>query len=489
MPVAASAPASVADVPILRAKLARPQSKEIVVNRPELVERLGRNLSRRLTLVSAPAGYGKTTIVAQWIASYEGSVAWLSLDMLDNDLRTFVSYVVAAVRVAYPDAGATVDPLLHGSQTPPVSHLADALIEDLADLSDDLILILDDYHFITDSTIIAFMDRLVEFLPSGVHLVLTTRVDPALPIARLRARGELAEVRAADLQFDAFQAQALLTQLTGIPIDLATAQLLDDRTEGWVIALQLAALALPNDETAEAFAGRFAQGNHAFISDYLMDEVLSRQTPVVQEFLLVTSILERLSAGLCQALLPDRPVSQDSLESLWHSNLLITPQDDQRLWFGYHQLFRDLLRRRLETKVPAETICELHRRASVWFAQEGHISEAIGHALAAGDEDAAVRLVEANLHPTMNREQWWRIDQWLTLLPEPLRRRPEMLVARGWVCVLNINNTVLAEIIDAVESQLSDATLTPVKWANLRPQLDVMKAVVAYWSGNPCHSD
>lgn len=466
--------------PILRAKLTRPRCEDTLVARPHLMDELERGLDRRLTVVAAPPGYGKTTTVALWLCETDCPNAWLSLDPLDNNPRTFVAYLLAAMSSVYPGAGEQTSALLNSPQPAPPAALADALIEDLAVLPGPLILALDDYHLITDPSLEDMMDRLVRYLPSNIHLVFIARNDPALPVSRMRARGELSELRSGDLRFGPDEAQQLLARLTGRAIDQTTASLLDQRTEGWAIGLQLAALALREGETLTSLNQRLSLEGQRRAADYLVEEVLSKQRPEVRKFLLRTSILERLNDSLCAAVIGQE--SEDTLRKLWHDNLFVAPLDDVQGWYRYHPLFRQLLLQRLKETETPEAVSDLHRRASGWLTGRGLIDEAIGHAIASGDPDAAVRLIDENVHPACDREEWWRIARWLELLPETLRRRPEMLIARAWVLMFNLRIPALARVVAEAEHQLADFP-GPDK-ERLLEDLGLMKTAVAYWSGD-----
>lgn len=474
------------DTTLLRAKLSPPQPVADQIIRQRLVDELDRRSpAGRLIIISAPPGYGKTTLAAQWLSTRGKPGAWLTIDALDNDLGGFAAYLVAAVKTAYPHAGRHTGSLLNAPQAVPPSALADALIEDLASLPGALVLVLDDYHLITDSEVSVLMTRLVQFMPTNVQIVLTTRTDPELPLSRLRGLGQIAEFRTNDLQFTNDETRHLLSNLSGETIDEQVAAQLGDRMEGWAIGLRFAALARHQGETMASLARRFAHEGQGMTSDYLLDEVLEKQTPAVRDFLLRTAILERLSEHLCAAVTgPTGEVGM--LGRLWHANLLITPLDEQRTWFRYHPLFRELLLRWLHESCPAETVGELHRRAALWLSKEGLIGEALSHAVAANDKALAVRLIEENVHEALNREQWWRIAHWLELLPEQFIDHPAFLVARGWVLNFQLRIKALAVLTAESSARLERARdrVTPAERTLLQAQIDVQNAAVAYWTGD-----
>jgi LuxR family maltose regulon positive regulatory protein len=428
----------VTSAPLLQTKLYAPRLTHAAVDRPRLTQVLRGRLGERssVVLVSAPAGFGKSTILAQALlggSSGQGSpsVAWLSLDDGDSDPETYWGYVLAALRKASPEVGASAASLLEAPGSTPITTVLTSLINDLASSDQDLVLVLDDYHVIHQPVIHEAMTFLVDHLPSQLRLVVATRSDPPLPLARLRARGELVEVRAADLRFTEPEAAAYFEAmgLTLSPGELTT---LEGRTEGWVAALQLAALSLQGRDDAAGFIDGFA-GDDRHVVDYLVEEVVQRQSAGVHDFLLRTSVLPRLSGSLTDAV-TGRNDGRAMLESLDRDNLFVVPLDDQRRWYRYHHLFADMLRARLLDELPDE-VPELHRRASAWHEQDGDMAAAIDHAVAAGDADRAAGLVEAAL-PAMTRERREaRLRRWMEALPDDVfARRP--VLANGYVGAL-----------------------------------------------------
>ncbi len=436
--------------PLLETKLHVPRWRRSLVARPRLSERLSRGAESALTLLSAPAGFGKTTVLAEWLAAAPAngrSVAWLSLDQRDNDPALFWTYLVAALKTAAPGEGAGALSLLQPPQPPDEAGLV-ALLNDLDAISDDVVLVLDDYHVIDARDVQDGMAFLLEHLPPQIHLVIASRTDPSLPLARLRARGELAEMRAADLRFTPGEAAAYLNGVMGLALTAADVAALEGRTEGWIAALQLAALSLQGREDVAAFIDGFA-GDDRYIVDFLAEEVLQRQPGPVQHFLLQTSILDRLSGPLCDAV-TGQDGGRAMLAALERGNLFLVPLDDRRRWYRYHQLFADVLHARLLDEQP-DDVPDLHRRASAWHEQNGEPSEAIRHALAAADFDRAADLVELAIPAMLRSRQETAVLGWLKLLPdEVVRIRPVLNV--GFAGALLAGGE-----FEGVEARLRDA--------------------------------
>ncbi len=391
-------------MPVLATKLYIPSPRSNIVLRPRLVERLneGLSLGRKLTLISASAGFGKTTLVSEWVAACERSVAWLSLDEGDNDPARFLVYLVAALQKISNDVGIGVLGAIQSSQplTTINEFLLATLLNEIAAIPDQFILVLDDYHMINSEPIDQALTFLLEHLPPQMHLMITTREDPHLPLARLRARGQLTELRAADLRFTSAEAADFLNRVMGLLLSAEDIAALEIRTEGWIAGLQLAALAfqgtisMQGHQDTSNFIKSFT-GSHHFVLDYLIEEVLHQQPENVQAFLLRTSILDRMCGPLCDAVLASasasgqETVGQLTLEYLERANLFIVSLDSERRWYRYHHLFADLLRQRLlrnstlSTGEEKKGVAELHRRASEWYEHNGLAAYAIRHQIAA----------------------------------------------------------------------------------------------------------
>ncbi len=380
--------------PLLDTKLYVPRLRRGLVARPRLSERLDGGAESKLTLISAPAGFGKTTLLAEWLAAIPAgarSTGWLSLDPGDNQPATFWTYLIAALQTTAPGLGTGALSLLQSPQPPPIEAVLAMLLNDLAAVPGDIVLVLNDYHVIDAPDITDGMVFLLEHLPPQVHLVIATRADPALPLARLRAQGELVEIRAADLRFTPEEAATYLNEVMGLDLGAKDVAALEGRTEGWIAALQLAALSMQGRDDVAGFIAGFS-GDDRYIVDYLVEEVLHRQPEAVRSFLLETSILGPLSGPLCDAV-TGHDGGKAMLESLDRGNLFLVPLDDRRWWYRYHQLFADVLRARLMDERP-ELVPELHRRACEWYVEHGDRSEAISHAMAAGDFARAADLIE-----------------------------------------------------------------------------------------------
>ncbi len=414
--------------PLLETKFHVPTPRRSLVARPRLTERLGRTGESTLTLVSAPAGFGKTTLLTDWLAAGHAAghlSAWLSLDDSDNDPALFWAYFIAALRMAVPGVGEGALALLSSSESP--EPFVITLLNDLASLSDEVLVVLDDYHVIEEPRIQAGMAYLVDHLPARLRLTITSRADPALPLARLRARGELVEIRAADLRFTLDEAAAYLNEVMGLELTTADVGALEGRTEGWIAALQLAALSMQGRDDVAAFIAGFA-GDDRYIVDYLVGEVLQRQPERVRSFLLRTSILSGLNGSLCDAV-TGQDGSRALLEDLDRGNLFLVALDDRRLWYRYHHLFADVLRARLLDERRDE-VHALHRRASDWYARNGDQAAAIGHALDSNDFERAADLIEMAAMPAFRARQEATFRRWLEALPEELFRvRPVLAIA------------------------------------------------------------
>ena len=533
---------------LLETKLHIPTPRPGLVRRPRLLDRMDAGLERKLTLLSAPAGFGKTTLLSEWIANLrvaradsrgtaarspnedqkpdlQQRVAWVSLDEGDNDPVRFWSYVIAALARLQPGLGKDARALLHSPQPPPSEAVLTALINELAVLRPpaglprgSYVLVLDDYHTIEARPIHHGMAFLLEYLPAQMRVVVSSRADPPLPLPRLRAEGQLLELRVEDLRFTSDEAAAFLNQVMGLDLSAADVAALEARTEGWIAGLQLAALSVQGrdpEQTAD-FIETFS-GTHRYILDYLLQEVLGRQTEEIQSFLLQTSILKRLTAPLCDAVcfsgaeIPSsargtalvgelgsresevgdsqretpsrRSPSQEILEQLEAANLFIVPLDDDRRWYRYHRLFADLLHARLQEREPT---APLHRRAAAWHAHNGSVVEAVDHALFARDFDRAGDLIVQRVDEMLwTRGEVATILGWLERLPEAsLKVRPNLCLVHAWALLISVE-------LAAAEGRLHDAqraleTASPSKEERKAAlgQMAVIEAMLANFRGD-----
>jgi LuxR family transcriptional regulator, maltose regulon positive regulatory protein len=492
---------------LLATKLYFPQAHTSLVTRPRLLERLRSGLSGKLTLIAAPAGFGKTTLLADWlrqelkiengqlrtpadsdnsrfsILNSQFKTAWLSLDPADNDPTTFLRYLIAALQTIAPQIGATVLMLMQAPQVPPLDTLVTMLLNDATALPHEAVLVLDDYHLIAAPAIHEALAFLLDYLPPQLHVVIASREDPPLSLARWRARRQLVEIRAADLRFTPDEAAAFLNEVMGLNLSAADVAALETRTEGWIAGLQLAALSLQGVSDRSRFIEVFS-GSNRYIVDYLVEEVLRQQPEEVRTFLLQTSILGQLCGSLCDAVLgigeggletgssgvlpsPQSPVSdsqaysQHILEQLERANLFLVPLDDERKWYRYHQLFADVLRTRLQqatTLLRALNggVAELHRRASLWHERHGSMAEAVEHALAIGTFDQAARLIEhMGLMVFAQGTMQYTLQKWMAAMPaELVRARPKLCLIRAWLLLSRMEPEAALQRLEEAEQAL-----------------------------------
>jgi LuxR family transcriptional regulator, maltose regulon positive regulatory protein len=482
---------------LVTTKVRVPRTRTELVPRPRLREALVRNEGRRLTLVSASAGFGKTTLLGEWLEDHSAdgrSVAWLSLEEADNDPARFLAYLVTALRSDLGEGiGEGVLASLRSPEFPSFEAVVGALINELADVRDEPTIVLDDYHVIHSGPVHEATTFLLEHLPENVHLVISSRADPPLPLSKLRARNQLTEIRAAELRFTTEEATAFLKGVMGLVLSAADVAVLEEVTEGWIAALQLAALSMRDREDVSGFVETFS-GSNRHVLDFLAEEVLERQPEGVREFLVKTCVLERMHAPLCDTL-TGRNDGKQMLERLEHDNLFVIALDDERRWYRYHHLFADFLRSRLQRGQP-ERMRELHRRAAEWYERNGWTSEAVRHALAAQEHDRAADLVEHVARKMWNRGEVMTLLGWLEALPEETRRRrPQLLLqysaALLWVGRLDDVEPLVQEIERAlgISEQGRDENLRTSADEPLRPVLlggvAATRSWHAYLKGDP----
>lgn len=419
--------------PILQTKLYTPPPRSDLILRPRLIDALNEGLHRKLTLLSAPAGFGKSTLTSEWVAAGRRPNAWLSLDKGDNELIRFLAYVVAAMQTISPNLGEQVLALLQSSQPPSADATLTLLLNEIATVQDKFFLVLDDYHALESPAIDDALTFLLDHMPPQMHVVLTTRQDPSLPLARYRVRGQLTELRAADLRFTPDEAAEFLNHVMGLSLTTEEITALETRTEGWIAGLQMAALSMRGRPDTSGFIEAFT-GSHRFVLDYLAEEVLQRQTEDVRSFLLQTAVLDRLSGPLCNAV-TGREDSQQMLVALERGNLFVIPLDDKRKWYRYHHLFADVLLTRALDEHP-DQVPLLHQRASEWYEQNGQPTDAIRHAFAAEEFKHAAELVELAwpVIPKGIPPATWL--GWVNSLPANLvRTRPVLSAGAAWMLI------------------------------------------------------
>jgi len=476
---------------ILTTKLYFPPAPLRVVRRAHLVERLSEGMDRKLTLISAPAGSGKTTLVSEWGADCGRPVAWVSLDEGDGEPARFLAYLIAALQTILPGIGIGELDALHSPQPPSIESILTALLNQIAAIPSDFSLVLDDYHLAESPPVNRAVGFLLDHLPPQMHVVIATREDPALPLPRYRVRGQLTELRAADLRLSFAEAAGFFNQLMGLNLATEEIAILETRTEGWIAGLQLAALSLQGHQDVTGFIKSFA-GSHSLVLDYLVEEVLQQQTDDVQTFLLVTSIVDRMCGPLCEAILSAPTCfAQGDLEALERANLFLVPLDNERFWYRYHHLFGELLRKRLGQKLTAEEIAELHVRASDWFESNSMAFEAFRHAAAAHDIGRAERLIENRAIGLHLRSVALPVLDWLASLPNHvLDARPQLWVRSATLALMAGQTTGVETKLQAAEAALvarasPDGTQTGEQSDDLIGQIACARATLALTRYDP----
>ena len=466
-------------IPILATKLFISQPIIKGVKRPRLIERLNEGLTRKLTLLSAPAGFGKTTLVGEWVSGIKTPVVWLSLDEEDKDPVRFLVYLIAALQKVEPNLAAGVLRTLQSTQAQNETILT-SLLNEINTIPGDFVLILDDYHVLDSKEVDQVLAFLIDHQPPQMHLVINTREDPDLPLARLRVRDQMSELRAADLRFSHEETAGFLNQVMDLALSGDDITALETRTEGWIAGLQLAAISMRGHPDKAGFVKSFT-GSHHFVLDYLVEEVLNQQSESIQSFLLSTSILDRLSASLCDTVLLNPSISgQATLEYLEHANLFIVPLDSNRRWYRYHHLFVDLLRQRLQQNPPQGiTMDELHQRASQWYEDNSLELDAFHHAAAANDYARTERLIAGNGMPLQFRGAVIPVLNWLQAQPAAvLDSRPGLWVMYASALSMTGQLTGVEQKLQAAENALQGAELDD-KTRNLIGHIAAIRALLA----------
>lgn len=478
---------SAVDISILQTKLHRPPITPELVPRTQLLARLEADRNLPLTLVSAPAGYGKSVSISSWLAQSEWPSAWLSLDADDSDLRQFLLYLVAAVQSIFPRACAASRNMAKSLQLPPLPVLVASITNELDTLDQPFILVLDDYHRINgQSPVNKLLQLILEHPPIPLHLVIITRRDPALPLLTLRANGQVNEIRMQDLEFDTTETRALLQGTGGFTASDDALVKLQQELEGWAAGLRLVSLAMRRTEDPEGFIMHLPGGLQQS-QEYMIQEVITGLPPRLRDCLLKSAIFDRFCEPLCHAVCAEEGDIKNFdfngsrfIQTLRDDNLFVIPLDDNAEWFRYHHLFQHLLQRELKRHISPDEIAVLHIRAIKWFESKGLIEEALRHAMTTGDTACSARVVEANRLAALNTDQWQRVGKWLTSLPEEAKRqRPALLLAQGWVLMENQRIAEIGDIVEQIESLSDEVPLEPA----LLGELNFLRGVPLYYEG------
>ena len=450
--------------PLIATKIIVPSPRQRLVSRSVLLDRVSAGLTGKFTLVSAASGYGKTTLMTEWLSERgkDFPVAWVSLDEGDNDLTLFLSYLIAALQNVQDGLGEDTNAVMRDAQNSNDSAILSVLINELSTVPNDFALVLEDYHVIDLGEIHRTLVFLLEHMPPQMHLVILTRSDPPFPLGRMRARSEMVEVRARDLRFSYGDATTFLNYFFGPGLPDESIQTLVDRTEGWITGLQLAALSIQGRENPSEKISAFGSG-HDYIVDYLIEEVLERQPDNLKMFLLQTSILSRLNGPLCNAL-TGQADGEATLEHLEKVNLFITPLGGESRWYRYHHLFADVMTNRLQRLFP-DQIPELHLRAARWFEQNCLFTETIEHALAANDIKFAAEIIESQASELLMAGNMSTLQGWLSKLPQDIvSKRPILSVFTAWLFLLIGQHDKIEDLLSSAEENLAPNTITQPPW-------------------------
>ncbi len=478
---------------IIRTKFHRPPVTAVHMHRHNLLDKLNNRLYRPLTLVCAPAGYGKSTLVSCWLDACDLPTAWLSLDETDNDLHLFLEYFLAAVQTVFPEAGQGIRAILHAAELPPLPHLTGILINDLDKIDQNFILTMDDFHVVENKAIHELLDGVLKHPPHAMHLVLASRIDPSLSLTALRAKGQMTEIRARDLRFSRKEIAEFLQQMLEKTIEESSVVLLEEKTEGWITGLHLVAQTLRHTDGIERTIASLPDANQ-YILDYFVEEVLSKQPVPMQDYLISTSVLDRFCAPLCDAVCTSNTDSGSCevsgyqfFQPLKKANLFVIRLDDEGRWFRYHHLFKSLLKIRLNQHFEQEVINLIHTKASTWFAENGHIEEAVQHALAGDEVERAAEIVGRARHDLMNRDQWRRLERWLNLFShKSVQQQPHLILLRCWLDLYHwYRLDYLVNDLDQADLLLEASVLTANEEVSLKAEVAAMRSHLAYWTLNP----
>jgi len=480
---------------LINTKLNRSPLPVDLVRRPRLIEWLEQRRNRPLTLVSAPAGYGKSTLISCWLDAVDCPTAWVSLDEQDNELGSFLGYFLAAVETIFPHAMDETQLFLVGASQPPISAIAKPLINELNQIEEAFILVLDDYHLIENQVIHDLLNEILAYPPRSLHLVLGTRMDPPLPLVTLRAKSQLNEIRIQDLRFNPEETQQLFQKMIGTPVDPTEVSEMDAQAEGWVTGLRLAALAMRHRIGRNSMQGKLSIQNR-YVTEYLISEILAKQSATISDCMLKISILERFCVDLCDALCFQKADQSDSgfaksefngtwfLGWLQASNLFVIPIDDQHKWFRYHHLFRDFLQKELVSCFTSEKIVSLHAAAGRWYAQNDLVEEALYHLLAASETQEAVNLIAQHRYRMMNTTQWLRLERWLNLFPaEVVEISPELWMAIIWLVYQRGQYAELPALLEHLNAILVGEAKSAAT-EQMAGEINALRCAIAYYAGD-----
>ena len=486
------------NVEIIHTKLNRPPVPHDLVAREQLLDRLNSRLNRPMSLICAPAGYGKSTLVSEWLEHCSLPFAWLSLNETENDLRLFLSYFLAAVKTILPGIGAEILSLLKGQKLPPTTLLAGRLTNELNSIHTPFILVLDDYHLIDNNAVHELLSEIVKYPPRAMHLVLVSRIDPPLPLTTLRAKGQMTEIRVADLRFSREETAQFLQQMLATTLDEATFSLLEEKSEGWITGLRLAALSLRHTDNMKNIIAGLPEANR-FVLDYFVAEILSQQPAMMQKYLLATSVLSRFCEPLCDnlfdLLITPNTVGEENIsgrefiDQLKQTNLFVIYLDEEGTWFRYHHLFKNLLQQKARDHFTPTDLNRIHAKVSTWFAEFGYFEEAIQHALEGGDLDQAVEIVGRARYDISNKDQWHRLERWLNLFTaEAVQHYPHLILLRCWLdYYLWYRLDSLVKDLDQADLLLNSSTLESSEVEPMKAEVGVIRSNLAYWILKPAH--
>jgi LuxR family maltose regulon positive regulatory protein len=442
---------------LLRTKFYVPPIRSSQVPRPRLTDLINTGMEQSLILVSAPAGYGKTTLVSSWLKEKQIPSAWLSLDGGDNDPVRFLQYLITALSPLASGIEVEAYGMLQGIQPAQFEYVINLMVNELASFPEPFVLVLDDFHVIQSESVQKILAYLLEHLPPQMHLALLSRTDPPLPLSRLRARNKLTDIRADQLRFTREEIAAFLNDVMGLALSADDLSAMETRTEGWIVSLQLAALSMRSSKDIHGFVSAFT-GSHHYVMDYLVDEVLGLQPKKVCDFLMQTSILDQMCGSLCESVIdadPEEPVDgQAMLEALERMNLFVIPLDDERCWYRYHHLFADVLRKRLEQYYPG-SLPRLHQRASLWFEQNGLIPEAIRHSLTGGDQDRVIQLIEQYGPILVLSGEYNALSNWIKAVESRSQTHPWIHIMKAWLFILTGQPERAEDLLQIAEKLIS----------------------------------